>query len=139
LMDAHRYPEALAQFQKTLERDPAFRPAHHKLAHLYAATGDFTNAVNELKTFAPTPGSWSTDAKGFRDLAVHAFNQPDQTRWAALALSATGERNQALDYLERAVSNQEIEVVLCIRYPSFDPIRSDPRYKALMGRLGLPE
>jgi Tfp pilus assembly protein PilF len=50
LMDAHRYPEALAQFQKTVERDPTFRPAHHKLAHLYAATGDFANAVNELKS-----------------------------------------------------------------------------------------
>jgi len=139
LMDAHRYPEALAQFQKTLERDPAFKPAHHKLAHLYAATGDFTNAVSELKKFAPTPGSWSGDAKGFRDLALNAFDKPDQNAWTALALSVTGERNQALDYLEKALSNQEIEVVLCIRYPSFDPIRSDPRYKAIVGRLGLPE
>ena len=139
LMDAHRYPEALAQFQKTLERDPTFKPAHHKLAHLYAATGDFTNAVEQLKAFAPTPGSWSGDAKGFRDLALRAFNQPEQTAWAALALSVTGEKSQALDYLEKAVSNQEIEVVLCLRYPSFDPIRSDPRYKALVGRLGLPE
>jgi eukaryotic-like serine/threonine-protein kinase len=139
LMDAHRYPEALVQFQKTLERDPTFRPAHHKLAHLYATTGDFVNAVSELKKFAPTPGSWSGDAKGFRDLALHAFNQPDQITWAALALSVTGERNRALDYLEKALSNQEIEVVLCIRYPSFDPIRSDPRYKALVGQLGLPE
>jgi serine/threonine protein kinase/TolB-like protein len=139
LMDAHRYPEALAQFQKTIERDPTFLPAHHKLAHLYAATGDFTNAVSELKKFALTPGSWSGDAKGFRDLAVSAFNQPEQNTWAALALSVTGERNRALDYLEKAVSDQEIEVVLCLRYPSFDPIRSDPRYKALVGRLGLPE
>ena len=138
-MDAHRYPEALAQFKETLERDPAFKPAHHKLAHLYAATGDFTNAVSELNKFAPTPGSWSGDAKGFRDLALHAFTQPEQTTWAALALSVTGERSQALDYLEKAVSNEEIEVVLCLRYPSFDPIRSDPRYKALVGRLGLPE
>src|ERR1700674_265129 len=139
LMDAHRYPEALAQFQKTLERDPTFRPAHYKLSQLYAATGDFMNAVNELKKFAPTPGSWSGDSKGFRDLALHAFNQPDQITWAALALSVTGERNRALDYLEKALSSQEIEVILCIRYPSFDPIRSDPRYKALVGRLGLPE
>jgi serine/threonine protein kinase/tetratricopeptide (TPR) repeat protein len=139
LMDAHRYPEALAQFQKTLERDPTFGPAHHKLSELYAATGDFTNAVSEMKKFAATPGSWSGDAKGFRDLAVSAFNQPEQNTWAALALSVTGDRNRALDYLEKALSGQEIEVVLCIRYPSFDPIRSDPRYKALVGRLGLPE
>jgi TolB-like protein/Tfp pilus assembly protein PilF len=139
LMDTHRYPEALAQFQKTLERDPTFKPAHHKLSELYAATGDFPNAVSELKKFADTPGSWSRDAKGFRDLAVSAFNQPEQTTWAALALSVTGDPNRALDYLEKALANQEIELLLCIRYPSFDPVRSDPRYKALVGRLGLPE
>jgi serine/threonine protein kinase/tetratricopeptide (TPR) repeat protein len=139
LMDAHRYSEALAQFQKTLERDPTFGPAHHKFSQLYATTGDFPNAVNELKKFAPDPGPWSPDAKGFRDLALHAFNQPDQFTWAALALSVTGDRNRALEYLEKAQSNREIEVILCIRYPSFDPIRSDPRYKALVGQLGLPE
>ena len=139
LMDAHRYPEALAQFQKTLERDPTFLPAHHKLAQLYAVNGDFANALSELKKFALIPGSWTPDAKGFRDLALNAFNQPDQATWVALALSVTGERNRALDYLEKALGSGEIEVVLCIRYPSFDPIRSDPRYKAVMGRLGLPE
>src|SRR4029077_4414367 len=101
-------------------------------------TGDFVNAVSELKKFVPTPGSWSGDAKGFRDLALHAFNQPDQITGRALVISVTGERNRALDYLEKALASQEIEVVLCIRYPSFDPIRSDPRYKAVMGRIGLP-
>jgi eukaryotic-like serine/threonine-protein kinase len=139
LMDAHRYPEALAQFQKTIERDPTFGPAHHKLAQLYAVTGDFTNALSELKKFAPLPGSWTPDAKGYRDLALAAFDKPDENTWVALALSLTGDRNRALDYLEKAFSDQEIEIVLCIRYPSFDPIRSDPRFKALMGRLGLPE
>jgi eukaryotic-like serine/threonine-protein kinase len=139
LMDTHRYPEALVQFQKTTERDPTFKPAHHKLAHLYATTGDFTNAVSELKKFTAAPGSYSGDAKGFRDLAVTAFNQPEQTAWAALALSVTGDPSRALDFLERAISNQEIEVVLCLRYPSFDPIRTDPRYKVLVARIGLPE
>jgi hypothetical protein len=82
---------------------------------------------------------WSEDSKGFRDLALHAFNQPDQITWAALALSVTGERNRALDYLEKAQSSHEIEVILCFRYPSFDPIRTDPRFKAVVGQLGLPE
>jgi len=139
LMDAHRYPEALAQFQKTLERDPNFGPAHHKLAQLYAATGDFANAVSELRKFVPGPGSWSPDAKGYRDLAQARFSKPDSMTWVAMAMAVTGERNKAFDYLDKALSNQEIEVVLCIRYPSLDPIRSDPRYADLMRRLGLPE
>jgi predicted Zn-dependent protease len=139
LMDAHRYPEALAQFQKTLERDPNFPPAHHKVAQLYAVTGDFAKAVSELQQFVHKPGSWTPDAKGYRDLAQAAFSKPDSMTWIALAMSVTGERSKALDYLEKAMSAQEIEVVLCIRYPSFDPIRSDPRYAAIMRRLGLPE
>jgi serine/threonine-protein kinase len=139
LMDAHRYPEALAQFQKTLDRDPNFRPAHHKLAQLYAATGDFANAVSELKKFVTTPGSPSPDAKGYRDLAQAAFSKPDSMTWIALAMSVTGERDKAFDYLDKALSAQEIELVLCVRYPTLDPIRSDPRYAAMMRRLGLPE
>jgi serine/threonine protein kinase len=139
LMDAHRYPEALAQFHKTLERDPTFLPAHHKLAQLYAVTGDFGNALSELQKFAPTPGSWSPDAKGYRAVALNAFDKPEQNTWAAAALSVTGEREKALDYLEKALAAREIELVLCIRYPSFDPIRSDPRYAQIMRQVGLPQ
>jgi hypothetical protein len=82
---------------------------------------------------------WSPDAKGYRDMAQAAFTKPESMTWVASAMAVTGERNKALDYLEKAVSDQEIEVVLCIRYPSFDPIRSDPRYARIMSRLGLPE
>ena len=139
LMDAHRYPEALAQFHKTLERDPTFLPAHHKVAQLYAVTGDFGNALSELQKFAPTPGSWSPDAKGYRGVALTAFDKPEQNTWAAAALSVTGEREKALDYLEKALAAREIELVLCIRYPSFDPIRSDPRYAQIMRQVGLPQ
>jgi serine/threonine protein kinase/tetratricopeptide (TPR) repeat protein len=139
LMDAHRYPEALAQFQKTLERDPNFGPAHHKLSQLYATTGDFANAVSELRKFVSTPGSWSPDAKGYRDLVQASFTKPESMMWVALAMSVTGERNKAFEYLDKALSNQEIEVVLCLRYPTLDPIRSDPRYADMMRRLGLPE
>jgi eukaryotic-like serine/threonine-protein kinase len=139
LMDAHRYPEALAEFHKELERDPNFPPAHHKLADLYAATGDFANAVSELKKFTSLPGQWSPDAKGYRELAQAAFSKPESMTWVAKAMAVTGERDKAFDYLDKAVAGDEIELVLCIRFPSFDPIRSDPRYAAIMRRLGLPE
>ena len=139
LMDAHRYPEALAEFQKEVERDPNFPTVHHKLGNLYAATGDFANAVSELQKFAGTPGSWSPDAKGYRELAQAAFSKPESMTWVAMAMAVTGERDRAFEYLNKALDAEEIEVALCIRYPSFDPIRSDPRYAAIMRRLGLPE
>src|SRR6202030_3509143 len=39
LMTAHRYPESLEEFQKVLQRDPGFQPAHYKLSQLYATMG----------------------------------------------------------------------------------------------------
>ena len=140
LLMAHRYPEALVQFQKTLESDPNFSPAHFKASQLYATTGDFAHAVSELHKFIPVPGSWNPDAKGYFDLARAGFSgTEDRMMWLAITAAPTGDRNKTFDYLEKALSNQEIEVILCIRYPTLDPIRSDPRYAAIMKKVGLPE
>jgi tetratricopeptide (TPR) repeat protein len=140
LLMAHRYPEALVQFQKTLESDPNFPPAHFKVSQLYATTGDFTHAVSELHKFIPVPGSWSPDAKGYFDLARAGFSgTDDRFTWLAITAAPIGDRNKTFDYLEKALSSQEIEVILCIRYPTLDPIRSDPRYAAMMRQVGLPE
>ena len=139
LMDAHRYPEALEQFQKALKQDPSFMPAHRKFANLYAATGDFPNAVKEMQKAMPGSPSVSEDSKGYRDLAQAGLAKGFSVTWMALAMAATGDREKAFESLDKALADNEIELVLCIRYPSLDPIRSDARYKALMRRLNLPE
>ena len=137
---AHRFPEAMAAFQKVLQSDPNFTPAHHKLAQLYAAQGDFARAVGELQKFVSKPGSWSPDAKGYQELAEAGFSgRAEASTWLALNASSIGDRNKAFQYLEKAYAKQEIELNLCIRYPTLDPIRSDPRYADLMRRMGLPE
>jgi hypothetical protein len=60
---------------------------------------------------------------------------------AAIAVSfgVLGDGNKALEYLEKAFSDEDDELIFCIRYPALDSIRKDPRYAALMKRLGLPE
>ena len=139
LADAHRYPEALEQFRKTLQQDPGFTTAHRKLGNIYAATGDFASAVKEVQASLPEPGSWSPDAKGYRELFQTEFDKPESMTWVAMAMAVTGERDKAFEYLNKAFADNEIELVLCIRYPTLDPIRSDPRYADLMRRLNLPE
>jgi hypothetical protein len=50
-----------------------------------------------------------------------------------------GDRDKAFEYLEKAYANQDVELILGVRSPALDSIRSDPRYRDLMRRLGLPE
>lgn len=142
LMDAHRYPEALAQFQKTLQQDPGFTPGHYKLGEFYATTGNFVDAVKEfrLSSFSVTSGSWSGAAQGYRDLAIASDNAGnDDLSAVAVALALTGERDKLFGYFEKAVADNDDELILSVRYPALDSIRSDPRYADLMRRLGLPQ
>jgi serine/threonine protein kinase/Flp pilus assembly protein TadD len=139
LMMAHRYPEAVAQFQKTLERDPDFGPAHLKFSYLYATMGRFADANGEMQKFDPVPGNWSADAKGYNELSLRALpNLGEATADTALSFAVRGDREKTLEYLERAYSEQATGLIQDVRFPAFDPLRSDPRFVDLMRRLGLP-
>ena len=139
LMIAHRYPEAMAQFRKTLERDPEFRPAHYKLSQFDATTGDFANAVTELEKFLPAKGSWTPDATGYVNLSRTQMDEPEWEAPMAVAYAAAGDKNKAIDCLNKAIANQSIEILLSIRYPTFDSLRSDPRFAEVLHELGLPD
>jgi len=144
LMDAHRYAEALAQFQKVRERDRAFDPIHYKMSQLYAVTGRFPDAVRELrqlndfrKSFPPSVHV-SEDAKGYLELMLK-LEGTDRSGAVAMASALAGKRDQAFEYLEKAYADGDDELLIMIRHPALDPLRSDPRYAELMRRLGLPQ
>ena len=138
LMEARRYPEALAQFQKVLARDPNFPPAHYKLSQFYATTGRFADAVNELAGAFSKPVPVSDDAKGYLQRILR-LEGSDRSSAAAVAAALAGNRDMAFEYLEKAYSDGDNELLIAIRYPALDSLRSDSRFADLMRRLGLPE
>jgi serine/threonine protein kinase/tetratricopeptide (TPR) repeat protein len=139
LMIAGRYPESLAAFRKTLERDPGFGPAHYKLSQLYATMGRFAEAESEFQKYISVPGSWSPDAQGYTRLILATPAEDDAVSAIAVGFGLTGDRNKAFEFLEKAFADQDDELLFCIRYPAIDSLRPDPRYADLMRRLGLPE
>lgn len=56
---------------------------------------------------------------------------------SAVGFWVSGDRNKTFEHLDKALSNQDDELIFSIRYPAFDSIRSDPRYAELMRHLGL--
>ena len=77
--------------------------------------------------------------QGFLGLSLTQLPKQEWQAAIAAAYAVNGDRNKTLEYLEKALSEEDLELILSIRYPVFDSIRSDPRYADLMHRLGLPE
>ena len=142
LMDAHMYPESREQFDQIFERDPNFGPGLFYLSQMEATQGQYAEAVSTLQKAGP-PGdaisrrSWSPDAKGFAEF-MNAVSDGKLPANAAVAYSLAGNRDKAFEYLEKAVADRDDEVTAVIRFPAFDQVKSDPRWPALLHKLGLP-
>jgi tetratricopeptide (TPR) repeat protein len=140
LMVAHRYPEAIAQIQKVLERDPSFSPASFYLSQVYASVGRYGDAVNELRksTLIKNNISSTADLQGYLKLMLDVRSAAPPTN-LAVVYALAGDRNKALEYLEKARAEQDSELMACIRFPAFDLLHSDTRYADFMRKLDLPQ
>jgi len=55
----------------------------------------------------------------------------------AVLYGALGEREQAFASLEKAYQAHDLQLQYLGVSPTFDPLRSDPRFQGLMRRVGL--
>src|SRR5215471_11387346 len=126
---------SLAQYQKTIQRDPNFGPAHFKLSHLYAATGRYEDAVGETKKMTQlAPLVTTPDAKGYC-AANQAIRGADRDISSAIACARTDQK-PAIRLLQAAYENHDL-VGEFVRSPEFDSLRSDPHYTDVMHKMGL--
>jgi TolB-like protein/Tfp pilus assembly protein PilF len=116
-LSLHRYPEAERQMLQTSQRDPDVGAL---LVRGIADPRLRTRAVNVLET-SPALDNLRYDA------IVHA-----------LFLAALGENERALAVLNEFAVNGDSTTPQLLWYPAFDPIRNDPRFKAVLKKIGLP-
>lgn len=95
---------------------PAFMTAW--LGYAYGASGDRTHAMAEMLKH-----------KSFRG-SVPPFSQ-------AIVYLGLGDRARTLDYLERAYTSDSQWLGWLKNDRIFDPLRSEPRFVALMKKLRL--
>ena len=57
----------------------------------------------------------------------------------AEAYVGLGQRGEAITWLERAYEDHDQSMVYIAAYPGFDPLRSEPRFKALLRRMNFPQ
>jgi serine/threonine-protein kinase len=153
--NARRYPEAIAQAKQALADDSTFSRAHFWLGLAYEQISRLPDAIRELEATVKYAGTDSVPV--YLAALGHAYaiaGKPDKARRLLAALEARpyispvdvatihvglGERDQAFEWLERALKERAYGLVFLPTDPRFDPVRGDPRFAAVMRRVGLPK
>lgn len=153
LLIEHFPDESVHQSRKTIEMDPNFAMAHHQLGQGYLAKGLYPQASREFReAIRLSNGSPSSIANLIRayvgmgktaeamvlldELKKRSSLGRPYSSELAVAYSALGDKDSAMAWLEKGYEERFNPGVLL--RPGFDPLRSDPRFEALVRRIGLP-
>jgi tetratricopeptide (TPR) repeat protein len=150
-----QYDRAIDQIQESLEMYPNSPDLHSILADACEQKGMYQQAVEEdLKAFAlsgaPTEAvarlrrAFQTSGmRGYWQEQLKFFSRaPKQQSAKAFDLAQIyamlGDKDRAFQLLERAYQEHSSYLILRIRDPHLDGLRSDPRFQDLLRRIGLP-
>ena len=155
LVFARRYDEAIAQYKRTLVSNPNFAYAHRALGWAYGSKGMYPEAIAETRTSIELSngstgkgylGLWLAKS-GQRDQAVRLLSELKQESARgyvqnynfALICIGLGNKEEALNYLEKHMSSRAETANSYAVAPELDELRSEPRFKEMLKRMNLPE
>jgi TolB-like protein/Flp pilus assembly protein TadD/tRNA A-37 threonylcarbamoyl transferase component Bud32 len=153
---ARDYDQALEHYRKTLELDPNFRTAQREIGEVYAAKGMYEEAVASFQKalslakddthvmallgFTYASAGKKNDARTMLDelrkLSKQRYVSPYDM---AIAHAGLGEKDQVFAWLGKAMEDRDNWVVQLKVDPTFDSMRSDPRFQNLLRRMNFPQ
>lgn len=157
---AHRFDEALAQYDKIIEMDPSYRRGFEGRGIIFLTIGDYEKAIKDLEQYHKLIGD---PLKGVSSLG-HAYAVAGHTDKALECLEKLKEREKAepgvilhMDYAflysglqnfdqafyhfhkayEQRMGIACLGMIFCVRYPMLKELKADPRFKELTGKMGM--
>jgi len=143
LLLAGRYEQAMQQYHKALDIDP-YSDGHEQLGYALFVVGRRREALEEFARAGGTPPGIlarlgrSQDAQ--RRLAELIRERSSRYRDAiviAEGYANLGNRDLAFAWLDTAYSDRSSWLLTLAFLPLFDSIRPDPRFQALLNRIGV--
>jgi TolB-like protein/protein involved in temperature-dependent protein secretion len=151
-----QWEPAIEQLKKTVEIDPDFPRTRLYLAEVYQGMGRFEESADEFAKFFILNGGSAEEAARLSERVKNASRMDGETghfrEMAELMERGPGappairasywgrarDLDKAFAILEKAYSDHDDSLLMLKDY-RFDPLKSDPRYKDLIRRIGLPE
>jgi serine/threonine-protein kinase len=150
-----RYDLSVEQLKKTIELDPNFPGAHDDFGMLYTHLGKYDEAISEMQIFKQNVGADTIYAigdigyvyarAGKRDEAIQILNKLFDWSKQGYTLSVQiagvyvglGDKDKAFEWLGKGY-DEENNVLGYVKVDrEWDDLRSDPRYTALLKKMGL--
>jgi len=152
---ARRYDEAIVQLKRTLVRHPNFSRAHSYLGWAYGAKGMYAEAIAEARNALELNNSFFIKGylalwlakSGNRDESLEILTELKKAASEGYVRPSTlavvyiglGDKVEALNQLEKEVSSRSFNAIYLAVLPELDDLRSEPRFKAMLKRMKLPE
>jgi serine/threonine-protein kinase len=156
LIIARQYDQAIAKCRRMLDIDPGYYKSYMGLGRAYTQKGMYEAALEVFLQARTLSGglpyvsavlAHTYALAGQRAEAEHLRNELARiSKWRyvqstsfALIAIGLGEFDRAFELLQKAADAREGPVLLLGVYPTYDCLRGDPRYQALLERIGLPQ
>jgi len=153
LFFAQHNDEALDRLQKTIDLEPNFWLSHLFISRVYSEKGMHAEAVAEAKRAGELSGNSQSEA--YRAYALTKWGKLSEARALldellklsteryvppyniALAYNGLGEREKALDYLEKGFGEKDVRMVFLKIEPLWKNLRSERRFLDLLKRMRI--
>jgi TolB-like protein/Flp pilus assembly protein TadD len=154
--NARRWAEAIAVEREGVQRNPISATSHNYLAVAYSMNGQHSEAIAEAEKFLSLlPSSemtvlhlnvaWVYANEGRKNDARRILNEYFVSRkgksvdgyFVATVYVILGEKDEAFKWLERGYQERAPWMFVLKVDACLDPLRSDPRFKELLRKVGL--
>ncbi|MGH9439178.1 MAG: TPR end-of-group domain-containing protein, partial [Terriglobia bacterium] len=150
------YDRAIRCYRKVINGNPKFQAAYTRLAMAYLAKSAPGKAISELKAARQLAGhdpyldgllgygqahlgNTAAARKMLDDLTLQSRTQYVPAFSIALVYIGLGDRNHAVEWLERAYQDHSTFMVYVKTDPLLDSVRSNPQFTALLRQMALSE
>jgi tetratricopeptide (TPR) repeat protein len=151
---ARQFDQALAQLHETLEMDPNFALTRLILGNAYLAKHQFSEGIDELRKARELSGdavvmvgtlgvAYATagkleEAKGILEgLKARSQKQYVSSYWIGRVFGAIGDVDKLFELWNKAYEERTEWLIEIKSDPSLVPYQSDPRYKAILKKMGF--
>jgi len=144
---ARQYDQAIVEYRNAIALLPGFGAPNMFMSFAFRRTGRLTDAAQAMKAAFPHREQWTSElATAARRADIDAYLRKEQeiagrlprpAYYFALYEAALGNDADAFRWLDEAYERRD-ECILYLKVdPEWDRLRSDPRFMAMVQKVGL--